>query len=182
MPIEELRVIAVSSIDEARLSALMPLVANRVEYRRQRPARGLVAGSLLAATGDDSRIAAATSRRGDRTWRGQRQHAGRDPVERRRHRRQRRTLVVPQWRQRPGVGPFAVPPGQDGVERALAAATGSDGALMLPWLDVEMTPPSTSPACGILVRPALGRAHMRGLIEGQMMAMANHASAVVRHT
>ena len=32
MPIEELRVIAVSSIDEARLSALMPLVADRVEY------------------------------------------------------------------------------------------------------------------------------------------------------
>lgn len=53
---------------------------------------------------------------------------------------------------------------------------GNDGALMLPWLDPEITPPVSSPG---LRRRGFDRSdlakNVRAVIEGQMMAMALHS-------
>lgn len=58
---------------------------------------------------------------------------------------------------------------------------GNDGFLMLPWLEAETTP--------LVPHPGLRRfgfdrhdpgRNVRGLVEGQMMAMANHAHGVTR--
>jgi xylulokinase len=67
----------------------------------------------------------------------------------------------------------------DGVAALLEERPGNGGLVMLPWLEPEMTP---------LVRHAGARrigfdaldagANVRGLIEGQAMAMANHAADV----
>lgn len=67
----------------------------------------------------------------------------------------------------------------DHVAAILEQSPGNDGRVMLPWLEAEITPP--------VAREGLRRfgfdrhdvaANVRGLIEGQMMALANHAAAV----
>ena len=54
---------------------------------------------------------------------------------------------------------------------------GNDGYVMLPWLEPEATPPVPHPGLRRFGFDALdvGR-NVRGLVEGQMMAMANHAA------
>jgi xylulokinase len=67
----------------------------------------------------------------------------------------------------------------DAVAAMLETSPGNDGRLMLPWLEEEMTPRVT--AAG-LRRFGFDRedaaANVRGLIEGQMLALANHAAGV----
>lgn len=61
----------------------------------------------------------------------------------------------------------------------LDQSPGNDGCLMLPWLDTEITPPIAHTG---LRRFGFDRhdaaANVRGLIEGQMMAIANHTADV----
>ena len=61
----------------------------------------------------------------------------------------------------------------------LRQSPGNDGWLMLPWLEIESTPRIAHAG---LRRFGFDRAdagrNVRGLIEGQMMAIANHAAAV----
>ena len=65
------------------------------------------------------------------------------------------------------------------VASLLEAEPGNDGWLMLPWLEIESTPRVAH--AGVrrfgFDRTDTAR-NVRGLIEGQMMAIANHASAV----
>jgi xylulokinase len=66
----------------------------------------------------------------------------------------------------------------DAFSAALRATPpGNGGALMLPWFDPEITPDVPSPA---LHRRSLdeanGPANVRAVIEGQMMALANHSA------
>ena len=65
------------------------------------------------------------------------------------------------------------------VAAFLEQTPGNDGCIMLPWLEAEITPPVAR--AGIrrfgFDRIDAGR-NVRGLIEGQMMAMANHAGDV----
>jgi xylulokinase len=65
------------------------------------------------------------------------------------------------------------------VSQLLDESPGNDGFLMLPWLESEITPPVAH--AGLrrfgFDRSDAGR-NLRGLIEGQMMAIANHAAAV----
>jgi xylulokinase len=67
----------------------------------------------------------------------------------------------------------------DSVAALLERAPGNDGWLMLPWLEPEITPPIAHAG---LRRFGFDRfdseRSVRGLIEGQMMAIANHAAAV----
>jgi xylulokinase len=62
--------------------------------------------------------------------------------------------------------------------RALASTPpGSDGGIMLPWVEAEITPTVTSAGVRRLgLSPDAGPANVRALVEGQMMAMANHWS------
>jgi xylulokinase len=69
----------------------------------------------------------------------------------------------------------------DATAELLEASPGNDGSLMLPWLETEITP--------LVTRPGLRRfgfdredaaKNVRGLIEGQMMAIANHAAGLNR--
>jgi xylulokinase len=67
-----------------------------------------------------------------------------------------------------------------GFSRALASTPpGAGGALMLPWVEAEITPTITT---GGVRRSGLsaddGPLNVRALVEGQMMAMANHWSAL----
>jgi len=179
LPIEELRVIAVSSIDENRLSALMPLVANRVEYDgsarlaaswRDRyslpPATilasppqlpveaiglGVVSDSMLGVIlSDQDTIVASGGRLSFRNGAAARE-----------------TLRVQ-------YGLDA-----DGIEKALAAEPGKEFALMLPWLEAEMTPPVAHAGLRRFGFDEHSPArNVRSLVEGQMMAMANHAAAI----
>ena len=178
MPIEELRVIAVSSIDEARLSALMPLVANRVEYGGSarlaaswRDRYSLPPATILASPPQlpveaiglgvisDSMLGVILSSEDVIVGSGGRLSF--------RNGAAARESVRLQY----GLD-------EDGVEQALAGAAGNDGGLMLPWLDAEVTPPV---AYAGLRRFGFDQhspaQNVRGLVEGQMMAMANHASA-----
>jgi xylulokinase len=65
------------------------------------------------------------------------------------------------------------------VGEMLEDSPGNDGCLMLPWLETEITPPIAHPG---LRRFGFDRhdvaANVRGLIEGQMMALANHSADV----
>ena len=63
-----------------------------------------------------------------------------------------------------------------GVSAALASTPpGNGGALMLPWFDPEITPHVAVPGVHRLGLDASdGPANVRAVIEGQMMAMANH--------
>ena len=67
----------------------------------------------------------------------------------------------------------------DTVAMMLEETPGNDGLLMLPWLEAESTPRIAH--AGLrrfgFNRFDAGR-NVRGLIEGQMMAVANHAAAV----
>lgn len=66
------------------------------------------------------------------------------------------------------------------VASILEAQPGNGGAIMLPWLQPESTPPVAHPALrrfGFDDRDAA--INMRGLIEGQLMAMANHAGDAI---
>jgi xylulokinase len=67
----------------------------------------------------------------------------------------------------------------DAVAHLLDERPGNDGFVMLPWLESEITP--HVPHAGVrrfaFDRHDAGR-NVRGLIEGQMMAMANHAADV----
>jgi len=69
----------------------------------------------------------------------------------------------------------------DDVAAILDASPGNHGLIMLPWLETEITPHIASPG---LRRFGFDRhdrdANIRGLIEGQMMAIANHAASVSR--
>ena len=65
------------------------------------------------------------------------------------------------------------------VSECLRQSPGNDGGLMLPWLEIESTPRIAHAGLrrfGFDGADA-GR-NVRGLIEGQMMAIANHATAV----
>lgn len=69
-----------------------------------------------------------------------------------------------------------------GFTRALDdTPPGNDGALMLPWFEPEITPHVAAPrvrSANLNVQdPAR---HVRAVVEGQMMAMANHAQAICR--
>ena len=63
----------------------------------------------------------------------------------------------------------------DDVARLLEQSPGNDGCVLLPWIERETTPPIAH--AGVrrfgFDRHDTGR-NVRGLIEGQMMAMANH--------
>jgi xylulokinase len=63
-----------------------------------------------------------------------------------------------------------------GFSEALAAApVGNGGALMLPWFDPEITPHVANPGVRrINLDPADAPRNVRAVVEGQMMAMANH--------
>jgi xylulokinase len=65
------------------------------------------------------------------------------------------------------------------VAGMLEKSPGNDGCLMLPWLETEITPTITHAG---LRRFGFDRydaaANVRGLIEGQMMALANHSAEV----
>ena len=67
----------------------------------------------------------------------------------------------------------------DAVATLLETQPGNDGRIMLPWLEAEITP---RVAHSGLRRFGFDRfdagRNVRGLIEGQMMAIANHAAAV----
>lgn len=67
----------------------------------------------------------------------------------------------------------------DTVARLLEQQPGNNGYVMLPWLETEITP--SAPHAGVrrfgFDRQDAGT-NVRGLIEGQMMAMANHAGDV----
>jgi len=67
----------------------------------------------------------------------------------------------------------------DAIATLLEKTPGNDGCLMLPWLEAESTPHIAHAG---LRRFGFNRfdieRNVRGLIEGQMMAIANHAAAV----
>ena len=67
----------------------------------------------------------------------------------------------------------------DEIALLLEASPGNDGWLMLPWFEAETTPPIDYPG---IRRFGFDRhdaaRNVRGLIEGQLMAMANHAPIV----
>jgi xylulokinase len=67
----------------------------------------------------------------------------------------------------------------DGVAEILAKSPGNGGRIMLPWLETEITPRVSIAG---LRRFGFGEddaeANVRGLIEGQMMAIANHAAEI----
>lgn len=67
----------------------------------------------------------------------------------------------------------------DAVARLLEESPANDGWMMLPWLETESTPRVAH--AGVrrfgFDRHDVGR-NVRGLIEGQLMAMANHAASV----
>jgi xylulokinase len=67
----------------------------------------------------------------------------------------------------------------DGVAEILESSPGNAGWLMLPWLEIEITPRIAHAGVrrfGFDARDAAR--NVRGLIEGQLMAIANHAAAV----
>ncbi len=68
----------------------------------------------------------------------------------------------------------------DEFSRALATTPpGNGGAIMLPWVDAEITPTVASSGVRRFDLPvADAEANVRALVEGQMMAMANHWSAL----
>ncbi len=66
-----------------------------------------------------------------------------------------------------------------GVAQLLDERPGNDGHLMLPWLETEITPHVPHPGVRRFgFDEGDPGANVRGLVEGQMMAMANHAADV----
>lgn len=67
----------------------------------------------------------------------------------------------------------------DGFARLLEVSPGNDGGVMLPWLETETTPMVRHAGLRRFGFDRLGAGqNVRGLVEGQMMAMANHAADV----
>jgi len=67
----------------------------------------------------------------------------------------------------------------DAVARLLEKNPGNDGRLMLPWLEAESTPHVAHAGLRRFGFDRFdGERNIRGLIEGQMLAIANHAAAV----
>ena len=68
----------------------------------------------------------------------------------------------------------------DAFSQALTATPpGNQGAIMLPWVDAEITPTVSSSGVRRFGLPRDdAAANVRALVEGQMMAMANHWSAL----
>ena len=67
----------------------------------------------------------------------------------------------------------------DSVAEILESAPGNDGCLMLPWLEIESTPRIAHAGLRRFGFNAHDRnRNVRGLIEGQMMAIANHAAGI----
>lgn len=67
----------------------------------------------------------------------------------------------------------------DAIAALLERQPGNDGLVMLPWLEAEITPRVAHAGLRRFGFDRHDRAHnVRGLIEGQMMAIANHASTV----
>lgn len=68
----------------------------------------------------------------------------------------------------------------DGFSAALDdTPAGSGGALMLPWLEAEITPPVRIPGVRRFAYDGRKAAQdVRAVVEGQMMAMANHSAAI----
>jgi xylulokinase len=67
----------------------------------------------------------------------------------------------------------------DACARLLERTPGNNGYVMLPWVERESTPRVVHAGVRRFAFDALDAArNVRGLIEGQMMAMANHAAAV----
>jgi xylulokinase len=65
------------------------------------------------------------------------------------------------------------------VATLLEESPGNDGWLMLPWLEIESTPRVAHPGLRRFGFDRFDAArNIRGLIEGQMMAIANHAAQV----
>lgn len=66
-----------------------------------------------------------------------------------------------------------------GFSRALEHTTaGNSGAMMLPWFDPEITPRAPAGVVRHRLDPHDGPANVRGVVEAQMMAMANHGGAI----
>jgi len=65
----------------------------------------------------------------------------------------------------------------DGFSQALRGSpAGNNGGLMVPWFEPEITPPVRDPGVRRKgIDPADAHSNVRGVIEGQMMAMANHS-------
>ncbi len=65
----------------------------------------------------------------------------------------------------------------DGFARALESAPpGNDGAIMLPWFEPEITPAVLEPGARTFgLDPSNAAAHVRAVVEGQMLAMATHS-------
>lgn len=67
----------------------------------------------------------------------------------------------------------------DAVATLLEQAPGNDGCVMLPWFELETTPPIAYAGARRFGFNRYDTArNVRGLIEGQLMAMANHVTAV----
>jgi xylulokinase len=67
----------------------------------------------------------------------------------------------------------------DAVANILEERPGNDGYVMLPWLEREITPKVAEPGVRRFGFDRTDTARdVRGLIEGQMMAMANHAEGL----
>jgi xylulokinase len=64
-----------------------------------------------------------------------------------------------------------------GFSAALRATpAGNDGAMILPWFEPEITPPVAHAApVRVGLGDAPGRAHVRAIVEGQMIALARHS-------
>jgi sugar (pentulose or hexulose) kinase len=68
----------------------------------------------------------------------------------------------------------------DAIGFFLESMPGNGGAVMLPWVQAETTPPVAHPGVRRFGFDRYDAAtNVRGLIEGQMMAMANHATAML---
>lgn len=178
LPVEDLRVIALSTTDELRASAVMPLVADRVEYggtarlatswrdRYSLPAAIILASPPqipveaigLGVTGD-SMVGVMLSAEDTIVGAGG-----------------RRRFVNGGGAREALYARYGVD--DDGVARLLASDAGTH-LLMLPWLRAEITPPVRHEGVRRFGFDAHSPAYnVRGFVEGQLMAMANHAATL----
>lgn len=178
LPIEDLRVIAVAASDEARMSAVMPLIADRVEYGGSarlaaswRDRYSLPPSTILASAPqlpveaiglgviNDSMLGVIFAAEDTIVGSGGRLSFANGSTT--------REAVRAQY----GLD-------EDAVAQILAEESG-DGELMLPWLERENTPPIKYPGLRRFGFDACSPVrNIRALVEGQMMAIANHAQAL----
>ena len=62
-----------------------------------------------------------------------------------------------------------------------STAAGSGGGLMLPWFDPEITPRAHAGVRTVKLDPRDASANVRAVVEGQMIAMANHSRQLSGH-